>query len=237
MTHARSAILFFVTLSAHLSAGCTLPQASLGAPAGSAPATQTPAGTPAGISCREIVQCSAACADSDSACSGACTNKGSAKGKAEFQALATCIEQKACMGDAACAQDKCSTALDACADTSAPTPEQGTGVPGGEGPVVVTIHAAALVREFETNIVRAKELYQGKRVRVFGTVNTVSPDGNRVALMFKSSITTYSNLFCRFPQDQAAGLANLHTGDDATADGTVVGLEPGRLILEGCSIP
>ena len=196
-----------------------------------------PSGTPAGVSCRALVQCIAACSDTDTTCPAACTNKASAKGKTEYQALATCIEQEACNGDATCAQDKCSSALDACAETSAPTAEQGPGADHGEGPVVVTIHAAALVGEFETNIVRAKELYEGKRVRVYGTVNSVSPDGSRIALVFKSSITTSSNLFCRFPQERAAGLANLHTGDTATADGRVVGLETGRLVLESCSTP
>lgn len=109
-----------------------------------------------------------------------------------------------------------------------------------DGPVVVTIHAAELVREFQTNSVRASELYTGKRVRVFGTVNSVGPDDDKIALVFKTSVTTTAHLFCRFTAERAAGLSNLNTGDEATADGTVVGIggfTNGRLILENCSVP
>lgn len=113
---------------------------------------------------------------------------------------------------------------------------------GGElatdGPVVATMHAAELVREFQTNSVRANELYAGKRVRVFGTVNSVEQDDDKVALVFKTSVTTTAHLFCRFTQERAAGLSGLNTGDEATADGTVVGIggfTNGRLILENCS--
>lgn len=120
----------------------------------------------------------------------------------------------------------------------------GSSDPGAElasdGPVVVTMHAAELVREFQQNAVRANELYAGKRVRVYGTVNSVDQDDDKIALVFKTSVTTTAHLFCRFTSDRASSLAGLSTGDDATADGTVVGISGftnGRLVLENCSTP
>lgn len=246
MTQERSVALFVAaasvaTLSALFSAGCTFPQATQSASDGGGAATPSPTTAP-GLSCRKILQCGSACPDTDTACPDACVDRGSPDGKSQFRSLAACIEQEKCT-EATCTQNKCAASLNACADTSAPSAPDAGGAgsagsePSADGPVVATMHAAALVREFETNIVRADELYLGKRVRVYGTVNSVSPDGNRIALVFKTSITTYSNLFCRFPQERASGLANLHTGDEATADGTVVGLTTGRLILENCSTP
>jgi len=117
---------------------------------------------------------------------------------------------------------------------SAPTAEEEPGEP------VLTMHAAELVREFQTNSVRANELYAGKRVRVYGTVNSVEQDDDRIALVFKTSVTTTAHLFCRFTTERAAALSQLSTGDEAMADGTVVGIggfTNGRLILENCSVP
>lgn len=118
--------------------------------------------------------------------------------------------------------------------------ETSSAEPAADGPVVATMHAAELVREFQTNAVRANELYAGKRVRVFGTVNSVDQDDDKIALVFKTSVTTTAHLFCRFTTDRASSLSSLSTGDDATADGTVVGISGftnGRLVLENCSTP
>lgn len=222
-----------VTLFALLSTGCTLQQAApTGSNGGKAVAPSPAAAT--GLACRQIIQCVAECADTDAACPDACSEKGSVDGKSQWRSLATCMQQNQC-SDVTCTQNKCAAMLSAC--TGASAADAGTAVEPADGPIVATIHAAALVGEFETNIVRANELYRGKRVRVFGTVNSVSPDGDRIALVFKSSISTNGHLFCRFTQERAAGLANLHTGDEGTADGTVVGMEVGRLILENCSTP
>ena len=110
-----------------------------------------------------------------------------------------------------------------------------------DAPIVATMHANQLLREFETNIVRATELYQGNRVRVNGTVNTISPDTRNgralTALVFKSSITTYGHVFCRFAEERAASLASLQINDEATADGTVIGMDQGNLILASCLLP
>lgn len=230
-----------VALSVLLAAGCVAPLAAPTPSQAGGASTASPAAPAAsGLSCRQIVQCIGDCSDTDAACSKACSDKGSSDGNAQYRVLAACIEQEKCT-EATCAQDKCAASLNAC--TAAGAVDGGTVAvdpaadPAADGPIVATMHAAALVREFETNIVRASELYLGKRVRVYGTVNSVSPDGDRIALVFKSSITTYSNLFCRFPQARAGGLANLHTGDEATADGTVIGLTTGRLVLDNCSTP
>ena len=126
----------------------------------------------------------------------------------------------------------------ACIGTNAPTDP--TADPAVDATIVATMHSAELVREFQTNSVRAEGLYTGKRVRVYGTVNSVSPDGDKTALVFKTSVTTTTHLFCRFNAPQAGRLVNLNTGDQATADGTVVGIAGftnGRLVLENCSIP
>lgn len=68
------------------------------------------------------------------------------------------------------------------------------------------MHAAALVKEFESNEVRANQLYAGKRVRIFGTVNSIEIDNDgKIVLTFKSSISTYNNARCYF--QQIAGFA------------------------------
>src|SRR5688572_117141 len=56
-------------------------------------------------------------------------------------------------------------------------------VPGASQPAApaantVAMHAAALVKEFESNEVRANQLYVGKRVRIFGTVNSIEIDND-----------------------------------------------------------
>lgn len=107
-----------------------------------------------------------------------------------------------------------------------------------------TMHAAALVREFETNEVRANQEWIGKRVRVHGTVNTIEiePD-NQIVLTFKSSITTSRNARCFFNKSQSSRVATLSAHTDATVEGTVRGLGGGFdnskafLLLENCIVP
>jgi len=190
------------------------------------------------------LECVENCAENDDPCLDACGEKGSADGKAKAVALAECANQSGCE-DATCVQTSCADAVNACvgasssSSSSTPSDPSDPNVdPSEDGPVVATMHAAELVREFQQNSVRANDLYAGKRVRVFGTVNSVGPDDDKTALVFKSSVTTTSHLFCRFTNDKASVLADLNTGDEATAEGTVVGIggfTNGRLILENCA--
>jgi hypothetical protein len=107
-----------------------------------------------------------------------------------------------------------------------------------------TMHAAALVREFEQNEVRATQAYAGKRVRIRGTVNSIEvvKDG-RVRLTFKSSLGTYNNARCYFGKAQGARVAALNAHEEATVEGTVRGWEDGYggakvfLLLEDCVVP
>jgi hypothetical protein len=106
------------------------------------------------------------------------------------------------------------------------------------------MHAAALVKEFESNEVRANQSYVGKRVRIYGTVNSieVGKDG-RIVLTFKSSIATYGNARCYFSKSQASRVAAINAHEEATVEGTVRGWEGGYdkakvfVLLENCLVP
>lgn len=107
-----------------------------------------------------------------------------------------------------------------------------------------TMHAAALVKEFENNEIHAIETYRGKRVRIKGTVNSIEIDrAGRIVLTFKSSITTYGNARCYFPQSQSSRVGALKAHEEATVEGTVKGLGDGFgntkafLVLEDCLVP
>jgi uncharacterized protein (DUF1330 family) len=107
-----------------------------------------------------------------------------------------------------------------------------------------TMHAAALVKEFENNEIHALETYGGKRVRIRGTVNSIEIDrAGRIVLTFKSSISTYGNARCYFPKSQSSRVGALKAHEEATVEGTVKGLGDGFdntkafLVLEDCLIP
>ncbi len=109
---------------------------------------------------------------------------------------------------------------------------------------VASMHAAALVKEFEVNEVRANHQYVGKRMRIFGTVNTIEIGKNgNIILTFKSSITTYRNAQCFFNPSQSSRVAALSAHEQATVEGTVRGLGGGFdnskafLLLENCIVP
>ena len=106
------------------------------------------------------------------------------------------------------------------------------------------MHAAALVKEFESNEVRANQLYVGKRMRIFGTVNSIEIDNDgKIILTFKASISTYNNARCYFSKSQGARVASLNANEQATVEGTVRGLGGGWegtkafLVLENCIVP
>jgi hypothetical protein len=106
------------------------------------------------------------------------------------------------------------------------------------------MHAATLVKEFENNEVRANQSYVGKRVRIYGTVNSIEigKDG-RIVLTFKSSIATYGNARCYFSKSQASRVAAINAHEEATVEGTVRGWEGGYdnakvfVLLENCLVP
>lgn len=106
------------------------------------------------------------------------------------------------------------------------------------------MHAATLVKEFESNEVRANQSYVGKRVRIYGTVNSieVGKDG-MIVLTFKSSIATYGNARCYFSKSQGSRVAAINAHEEATVEGTVRGWEGGYdqakvfVLLENCLVP
>ena len=130
----------------------------------------------------------------------------------------------------------------AVADSPAPRREESAPRPTSTD--ITSMHAAALVGEFESNEVRANQVYIGKRVRIHGTVNTIEigKDG-RVVLTFKSSITTRNNARCFFSQSQNSGVATLSAHTVATVEGTVRGMGGGFddakafVLLENCIVP
>jgi hypothetical protein len=127
------------------------------------------------------------------------------------------------------------------ADNSAPQREESSPAPTANA---AAIHAAALVKEYESNEVRANQLYRGKRVRIFGIVNTIEIDNDgKIILTFKSSVSTYNNARCYFGKSQASRVASINANEEATVEGTVRGLGGGWdgakafVVLENCVIP
>jgi hypothetical protein len=125
-----------------------------------------------------------------------------------------------------------------------PAPQREESLPQAPAANAAAMHAAALVKEFENNEVRANQVWVGKRVRIYGTVNTIEigKDG-RIVLTFKSSITTYNNARCFFNKSQSSRVAALSAHKEATVEGTVRGLGGGFdnskafLIIEDCVVP
>jgi hypothetical protein len=118
--------------------------------------------------------------------------------------------------------------------------------PSPQSPVAnaAAMHAAALVKDFESNEVRANQLYGGKRVRIFGTVNSIEIDNDgKIILTFKSSISTYNNARCYFSKSQGSRVAAINANEEATVEGTVRGLGGGWdgakafVVLENCIVP
>lgn len=125
-----------------------------------------------------------------------------------------------------------------------PPPQPEEPLPQAPAATAATMHAAALVREFENNEIRANQLYVGKRMRIYGTVNVIeiNRDG-QIVLTFKSSITTSRNARCYFNKSQSSRVAAINAHEEATVEGTVKGLGDGfdnskaYLVLENCTVP
>jgi hypothetical protein len=131
---------------------------------------------------------------------------------------------------------------EAVAEIPAPQPEES--LPRASSPNIATLHAAALVKEFENNEVRANQVWVGKRVRIYGAVNTIESDRNgQIILTFKSSVTTFRSAQCFFNKSQSSRVAALSAHTEATVEGTVRGLGGGFdnskafLLLENCVVP
>ncbi len=124
MTKLIHAGAFVACLSFGAGLACTVQQTASpgGADAGTDAAT---AGTMGGtLSCLAILQCVADCPDSDVTCADTCVGKGS-DGQAKAGVLATCIDAKKCTEET-CLRSMCGPSLDACVNSSTPTP---TGTP------------------------------------------------------------------------------------------------------------
>lgn len=130
------------------------------------------------------------------------------------------------------------------ATTDRPLPQPEKSLPPAPVVTPTAMHVAALVKEFENNEVRANQAWVGKRVRVFGTVNSieVGKDGNLI-LTFKSSVSTYKVGRCFFNKSQSSRVARINAHEEATVEGTVRGLGGGFdnskafLLLEDCTVP
>ena len=106
------------------------------------------------------------------------------------------------------------------------------------------MHAAALVKEFENNEIRANQTYIGRRMRITGTVNTIEINKTgQIVLTFKTSITTSRMARCYFGKSQSSRVGALNAHEPATVEGTVKGLGDGfdnskaYLVLENCTVP
>ena len=134
--------------------------------------------------------------------------------------------------------------LDKTAAAVPPPPRAESSPPPTPSTGAASMHASALVREFETNEVRATQGYVGKRVRLHGTVDSIviGKDG-RVVLTFKSSISTYGNARCLFGKSQSSRVSALNAHEEATVEGTVRGWQGGYdgakvfVLLEDCVVP
>ncbi len=138
-----------------------------------------------------------------------------------------------------------STSMDIRQTTVAVTPqpmreEPASTVPAGGD----AMHVVTLVKDFESNEIRAGQTWSGKRVRIYGTINTieVQKDG-RISLTFKSSLAAYGNVRCYFNQSQSSRVGTLSTNQEATVEGTVRGWEGGYdgakvfVLVENCVVP
>ncbi len=108
----------------------------------------------------------------------------------------------------------------------------------------LAMHAAALVKEFELNELRANQTYIGKRVRIHGTINNIEINrAGQVVLTFKSSVSTYNNARCYFNKADSSRVATLSANAEGTVEGTVKGLGDGFggtksfLVLTDCVVP
>jgi hypothetical protein len=125
-----------------------------------------------------------------------------------------------------------------------PSPQRQESLPQAPAVNATAMHAAALVKEFENNEVRANQVWLGKRLRIYGTVNSIEigKDGI-IVLTFKSSVTTYKNARCFFNKSQSSRVAALSAHTEATVEGTVRGLGGGFdnskafLLVEDCVVP
>lgn len=118
---------FFIHLVTAMSVACL---SALACSPGSS-GTSTPPPPP--LSCMQILQCIADCADTATACPDACITKGTPEGKTNINAFGSCVEQAQCT-ELTCVEDNCKASLDACVTSSAPksggTPLGGTAPPG-----------------------------------------------------------------------------------------------------------
>ena len=106
------------------------------------------------------------------------------------------------------------------------------------------MHAGELVKAFETNEVRANQNYLGKRIRIYGTVNSIDIEKDGlITLTFRSTVSTYSAARCYFNPSQSSRLGAINANQEVTVEGTVKGLGGGFyntkffLVLENCTIP
>ena len=89
------------------------------------------------------------------------------------------------------------------ANNSNSTPQPEASVQEAQPSNAAPMHVAALVKEFETNEVRANQQWVGKRVRVYGTVNTIEigKDGS------KEGVVIIDDVRMRVPEaDRDAGV-------------------------------
>ncbi len=106
-----------------------------------------------------------------------------------------------------------------------------------------TINAGKLVIDFESNEVRALQMYGGKRIRVNGTVNSIDVQkSGLIVLTFHSPAGGYAQTQCYFNKSQSSRLAQLSGGQQATVEGTVKGIGGGLggrgfVMLEDCIVP
>jgi len=128
------------------------------------------------------------------------------------------------------------------ADNSATQSEDPS--PPSQDASVASMHEAPLVREFEGNEIRANQTYIGKRVRIYGTVNTIEINrAGQIVLDFKTSVSTYRMARCYFGKSQSSRVGALNAHEQATVEGTVKGLGDGFdnskafLVLEDCTVP
>lgn len=125
-----------------------------------------------------------------------------------------------------------------------PVPQPEVSLPQAPSANITEMHAAALVKEFENNEIRANQEYIGKRVRIHGTINTIeiAKDG-QIVVTYKSSITTRNNARCYFSPSQSSRVATLTANEEGTVEGTVKGLGDGFegakafLVLKDCVVP
>lgn len=123
-----------------------------------------------------------------------------------------------------------------------PTPDAPAGSGRGREPAAasttpaVQVTASEILAAYEANGLAAKETYEGKDLRISGTVDSVGDDITGtpyVALATGKTLSGLNVVQCMLERDQVSRASGLKAGDQVTLDGRGAGYIV-NVIVRGC---